>query len=151
MKPPKHQPTISIFNKPRRRARTIKEIRRRQLGDSYQSFTARLVYAFLNALLYGFGGLLIDLAVVVIRSILGIGSGDIFWLFTPTLVVLGAIIGFVIGKSSGADSVNALNSYETAHSTPYSDDNLVRHDVFRGVIYGIVIFAIIWLIMMLIT
>ncbi len=119
--------------------------------DEYQSFTERLVYALLNGLLYGFGGLVIDLAVVIIRSMLGIGSGDIFWLFTPTLFLLGVIIGFVVGKSSGADSISALNMSNTGHNKPYIDNYSIRHDVFRGIVFGIGIFAMIWLAMMLIA
>lgn len=148
MKPPNREPTPSILDKPRRPARSIKEIRRRQRGEDYQSVTERLVYALLNGLLYGFGGLIIDLAVVIIRSVLGIGSGNIFWLFTPALCLLGIIIGFVVGKSSGADSVGALYTSDTA---PYIDDYSIRHDVFRGVIFGIIIFAVIWLVMMIIA
>ena len=148
MKPPNREPTPSILDKPRRPARSIKEIRRRQRGEDYQSVTERLVYALLNGLLYGFGGLIIDLAVVIIRSVLDIGSGDIFWLFTPALCLLGIIIGFVVGKSSGADSVSSLYTSDTA---PYIDDYSIRHDVFRGVIFGIIIFAVIWLVMMIIA
>jgi hypothetical protein len=148
MKPPNRKPTPSILDKPRRPARSTKEIRRRQRGEDYQSVTERLVYALLNGLLYGFGGLIIDLAVVIIRSVLDIGSGDIFWLFTPALCLLGIIIGFVVGKSSGADSVGALHTSDTA---PYIDDYSIRHDVFRGVIFGIIIFAVIWLVMMIIA
>lgn len=151
MKPIKQKPKPSVFAKPRRPARSIKEIRRRRMGEEYQSFSERLVYALLNGALYGFGGLVIDLAIVVIRSVLGIGSGDIFWLFTPALCLLGIIIGFVVGKSSGADSVSALNLSDSAHSKPYSNDYSVRHDVFRGMVFGVVIFAIIWLVMMLVV
>lgn len=149
MKPVKPKP--SLFAQPRRPARSIKEIRRRRMGDEYQSFSERLVYALLNGALYGFGGLVIDLAVVVIRSVLGMGSGDIFWLFTPALCLLGIVIGFIVGKSSGADSVSALSLSDSAHNKPYIDDYSVRHDVFRGIIFGIVIFAAIWLVMMIVA
>ena len=63
--------------------------------------------------MYGVGGLLIDIAIVVIRSIAGIGNGDIFWFFTPFMLVVGAIMGFIVGKNAGAESVNALNINET--------------------------------------
>lgn len=138
------------LNRPRRPARSIREIRRRQLGKSYQSPLDRILYALLNALLYGFGGLLIDLAIVVIRSIAGMGNGDIFWLFTPFMLVLGALIGFIVGKSAGAESVDALNIDKTGNNN-YLSDHSIRHDIFRGLIIGIIIFAIIWLIMMLIV
>src|SRR5699024_2583167 len=93
MKAPDDKTALS--NRPRHPARSIREIRRRQLGKSYQSPFDRLLYALLNALLYGFGGLLIDLAIVVIRSIAGIGNGEIFWLFTPFMLDLGALTGFI--------------------------------------------------------
>ena len=146
MKAPDDKTALS--NRPRRPARSIREIRRRQLGKSYQSPFDRLLYALLNTLLYGFGGLLIDLAIVVIRSIAGIGNGEIFWLFTPFMLVLGALTGFIVGKSAGAESVNALNIDDTGNNH-YLNDHSIRHDIFRGLIIGIIIFAVIWLIMML--
>ena len=136
------------LNKVCRPARSIREIRRRQLGKSYQSPLARLLYALLNGLIYGVGGLLIDLAIVVIRSIAGIGNGEIFWLFTPFMFILGALMGFIVGKSAGAESVNALNINETGNNN-YLNDYSIRHDIFRGLIIGIIIFAVIWLVMML--
>ena len=136
------------LNRPRRPARSIREIRQRQLGKSYQSPIDRLLYALLNGLIYGVGGLLIDLAIVVIRSIAGIGSGEIFWLFTPFMLILGALMGFIVGKNAGAESVNALNIDETGDNA-YLSDYSIRHDIFRGLIIGIIIFAVIWLIMML--
>lgn len=139
----------ALFNRPRRPARSIREIRRRQLGKSYQSPLERLLYALLNGLMYGFGGLLIDLAIVVIRSLAGMGNGEIFWLFTPFMLVLGALIGFIVVKSAGAESVNALHNDETGNNNAYLNDYSIRHDVFRGIIIGIIIFAVIWLIMML--
>ena len=139
--------TVSL-NRPRRPARSIREIRQRQLGKSYQSPIDRLLYALLNSLIYGIGGLLIDLAIVVIRSIAGIGNGEIFWLFTPFMLILGALMGFIVGKNAGAESINALNIDETSNNT-YLSDYSIRHDIFRGLIIGIIIFAIIWLIMML--
>ena len=146
MKAPDDKTTLS--NRPRRPARSIREIRRRQLGKSYQSPLERLLYALLNGLMYGFGGLLIDLAIVIIRSIAGMGNGEIFWLFTPFMLILGALMGFIVGKSAGAESVNALNIDDTGNNR-YLSDHSVRHDVFRGLVIGIIIFAIIWLIMML--
>lgn len=146
MKAPDDKTALS--NRPRRPARSIREIRRRQLGKSYQSPFDRLLYALLNALLYGFGGLLIDLAIVVIRSIAGMGNGEIFWLFTPFMLVLGALTGLIVGKSAGAESVNALNIDDTSNNY-YLNDHSIRHDIFRGLIIGIIIFAVIWLIMML--
>ena len=146
MKAPDDKTVLS--NRPRRPARSIREIRRRQLGKSYQSPFDRLLYALLNALLYGFGGLLIDLAIVVIRSLAGMGNGEIFWLFTPFMLILGALMGFIVGKSAGAESVNALNIDDTDNNH-YLSDHSIRHDIFRGLIIGIIIFAIIWLIMML--
>lgn len=136
-------------SKTRRPARSIKEIRQRQLGKSYQSPFDRILYAILNGVMYGVGGLLIDLAIVVIRSIAGIGNGDVFWLFTPFMLVVGAIMGFIVGKNAGAESVNALNINETANHNAYLNDYSIRHDIFRGLIIGIIIFAIIWLVMML--
>ncbi|HCN16941.1 hypothetical protein ACQKEI_09330 [Psychrobacter namhaensis] len=138
-------------NKPRRPARSIREIRQRQLGNRYQSPLDRMLYALLNGVMYGFGGLLIDLAIVVIRSIVGIGNGEIFWLFTPFMLLLGALMGFSVGKSAGAESINALNIDETANNNNYLNNYSVRHDIFRGLIIGIIIFAIIWLVMMLMT
>ncbi|MCD6251144.1 MAG: hypothetical protein J7J29_02350 [Psychrobacter sp.] len=138
-------------NKPRRPARSIREIRQRQLGNRYQSPLDRMLYALLNGVMYGFGGLLIDLAIVVIRSIVGIGNGEIFWLFTPFMLLLGALMGFIVGKSAGAESINALNIDETANNNNYLNNYSVRHDIFRGLIIGIIIFAIIWLAMMLMT
>lgn len=146
MKAPDDKTALS--NRPRRPARSIREIRRRQLGKSYQSPFDRLLYALLNALLYGFGGLLIDLVIVVIRSIAGMGNGEIFWLFTPFMLILGALTGFIVGKSAGAESVNALNIDDTGNNH-YLNDHSIRHDIFRGLIIGIIIFAVIWLIMML--
>ena len=146
MKAPDDKTVLS--NRPRRPARSIREIRRRQLGKSYQSPLERLLYALLNGLMYGFGGLLIDLAIVVIRSIAGMGNGEIFWLFTPFMLVLGALTGFIVGKNAGAESVNALNIDDTGNNH-YLSDHSIRHDIFRGLIIGIIIFAIIWLIMML--
>lgn len=136
-------------SKTRRPARSIKEIRQRQLGKSYQSPFDRILYALLNGVMYGVGGLLIDLAIVVIRSIAGIGNGDVFWLFTPFMLVVGAIMGFIVGKNAGAESVNALNINATANHNAYLNDYSIRHDIFRGLIIGIIIFAIIWLVMML--
>lgn len=138
-------------HKPRRPARSIREIRQRQLGNRYQSPLDRMLYALLNGVMYGFGGLLIDLAIVVIRSIVGIGNGEIFWLFTPFMLLLGALMGFIVGKSAGAESINALNIDETANNNDYLNHYSVRHDIFRGLIIGIIIFAIIWLVMMLMT
>ncbi|WP_040642059.1 hypothetical protein [Psychrobacter aquaticus] len=136
-------------NRPRRPARSTREIRQRKSGNSDQSFLDRLMYALLNGLMYGVGGLLIDLAIVVIRSIFGHGNGDVFWLFTPFMLILGALMGFIVGKSAGAESVNALNINETSNQSAYLSDYSVRHDIFRGLVIGIVIFAIIWLVMML--
>ena len=146
MKAPDDKTALS--NRPRRPARSIREIRRRQLGKSYLSPLERLLYALLNGLMYGFGGLLIDLAIVVIRSIAGMGNGEIFWLFTPFMLILGALTGFIVGKSAGAESVNALNIDDTGNNH-YLSDHSIRHDIFRGLIIGIIIFAVIWLIMML--
>ena len=138
-----------LSRKPRRPARSIREIRQRQLGNSYQSTLDRTIYALLNGLMYGFGGLLIDMAIVVIRSIFGSGNGDIFWLFTPFMLILGALIGFIVGKSAGAESVNALSIDDATNNNAYLNDYSVRHDIFRGLVIGIIIFAIIWLVMML--
>ena len=140
----------SKVTKTHRPARSIKEIRQRQLGDAYQSPWDRLVYALLNGLMYGFGGLLIDVVIVVVRSIADIGNGEIFWLFAPFMLVLGVIIGLVVGKNAGAESVNALHIDETANHNPYLDDTSISHDIFRGLIVGIAIFAVIWLAMMFI-
>lgn len=142
-------PKTGTVNRPRRHARSIREIRQRQLGNHYKSPLDRMVYALLNGLMYGFGGLFIDLAIVVIRSIFGSGNGEIFWLFTPFMLVLGALMGFIVGKSAGAESIKALNIDETGHQNAYLNDYSVRHDIFRGLVIGIVIFAIIWLAMML--
>ena len=102
--------------------------------------------------MYGFGGLLIDLGIVVTRSVFGIGNGQILWLFTPFMLILGAIMGFIVGKSAGAESVNALSIDETTNNNAYLNDYSVSwHDIFRGLIIGIIIFAIIWLVMMLMT
>ena len=76
------------------------------------------------------------------------GNGEIFWLFTPFMLVLGALTGFIVGKSAGAESVNALNIDDT-NNNYYLNDHSIRHDIFRGLIIGIIIFAVIWLIMML--
>lgn len=141
----------NLPNRPRRLARSIRETKQRQSGNSDQSFSERLIHALLNGLMYGFGGLLIDLGIVVIRSVFGIGNGDIFWLFAPFMLILGALMGFIVGKSAGAESVNALNIDETTNNNAYLNDYSVRHDVFRGLMIGIVIFAIIWLVMMLMT
>lgn len=141
--------TANTRRKPRRPARSIREIRRRERGETYQSPMARLFYALLNGLLYGLGGLFIDLAIVVVRSVLGIGSGEIFWLFTPFLLILGAIIGFVIGKNAGGDSMDALTVGDSAGFQPNNHDFSMRHDIVRGLIIGVIIFAIIWLIMMI--
>lgn len=140
---------LNLSNRPRRPARSIREIRQRQSGNSNSSFLDRMIYALLNGLMYGVGGLLIDLAIVVIRSIFGLGNGEIFWLFTPFMLLLGALMGFIVGKSAGAESVNALNIDATGNNNAYLNDYSVRHDIFRGLIIGIIIFAIIWLIMML--
>lgn len=139
----------SRLNKPHRPARSIKEIKQRQLGDAYQSPLDRILYALLNGLMYGFGGLLIDLAIVVIRSVAGLGNGDIFWLFTPIMAILGVLLGLIVGKNAGAESVNALNIDQTNSPNAYRNDYSIRHDIFRGLIIGIIIFAIIWLVMML--
>lgn len=144
-------PKTNTSNRPRRPARSIKEIRQRQSGTSHQSLSERLTHALLNGLMYGFGGLLIDLAIVVIRSVLGMGNGEIFWLFTPFMLILGAIMGLIVGKSAGAESVNALHIDESNSNNAYLNDYSVRHDVFRGLVIGIIIFAIIWLVMMLMT
>ncbi|MGP5209422.1 hypothetical protein ACTXJ5_01385 [Psychrobacter alimentarius] len=144
-------PKTDLSKKPRRPARSIREIRQRQSGTSHQSLSERLTHALLNSLMYGFGGLLIDLGIVVIRSVFGIGNGQIFWLFTPFMLILGAIMGFIVGKSAGAESVNALSIDETTNDNAYLNDYSVRHDIFRGLIIGIIIFAIIWLVMMLMT
>lgn len=149
MKPPIGK--TSAVKRPRRPARSIKEIRKRQLGDAYQSPMDRLIYALLNGLMYGFVGLLIDISIVVIRSIMDIGNGQMLWLFAPFMLALGALIGLIFGKSAGADSVNALSSDDTDYHHPYIDDYAVRHDVFRGIAIGIVIFGLIWLIMMLVV
>ncbi|WP_201586385.1 hypothetical protein [Psychrobacter sp. HII-4] len=148
MKTPNPQSTTA--RRPRRPARSIKEIRRRQRGEDYQSPMALIFYALLTALLYGAGGLFIDLAIVVIRSLFNLGTGDIFWLFTPILLVLGAIIGFFVGKNAGAESVNALHNPQASNNA-YLDDYSIRHDIFRGLMIGIAIFAVIWLVMMLMT
>ena len=139
----------SRLNKSPRPARSIKEIRQRRLGDTYQSPLDRVFYALLNGLMYGFGGLLIDLAIVVIRSVAGLGNGEVFWLFTPFMLVLGVLIGLIVGKNAGAESVNALNVDQTTNPNAYLNDYSIRHDIFRGLIVGIIIFAIIWLVMML--
>ena len=140
-----------VAPKPRLPARSVREIRRRRLGKRYQSPMSRLFYALLNGLLYGFGGLIIDLAIVVIRSIMDIGSGDIFWLFTPFMALLGAIIGFIVGKNAGAESADALTSDDSEGYHPSDHDFSMRHDIIRGLFVGISIFAIIWLIMMLVV
>ncbi|MGP5406519.1 hypothetical protein ACTXLW_02785 [Psychrobacter celer] len=143
-------PQSITARRPRRPARSIKEIRQRQQGEDYQSPMARILYALLTALLYGAGGLFIDLAIVVIRSLFNLGTGDIFWLFTPILLVLGAIIGFFVGKNAGAESVNALHNQQAGNNA-YLNDYSIRHDIFRGLMIGIAIFAAIWLVMMLMT
>ena len=137
----------SQINKVHRPARSIKEIRQRQLGDAYQSPWDRLIHALLNGLMYGFGGLLIDVVIVVVRSIADIGN---FGFFTPFMLVLGVIIGLVVGKNAGAESVNALHIDETANHNPYLDDTSISHDIFAVLIVGIAIFAVIWLAMMFI-
>ena len=139
----------SLPNRPHRPARSIREIRQRRLGEAYQSPLDRVFYALLNGLMYGFGGLLIDLAIVVIRSVADLGNGEIFWLFTPFMLVLGVLIGFIVGKNAGAESVNALNVDQTTNPNAYLNDYSIRHDIFRGLIIGIIIFAVIWLVMML--
>ncbi len=137
----------SLRQRHRLPARSIKEIRRRQLGDTYQSPLERIVYALLNGLLYGFVGLFIDLSIVVIRSLFNVGSGEVFWLFTPFMLLLGIIIGFITGKNAGADGMDALPIEMSSHLN-HIDDYSIRHDIFRGLGTGIFIFAIIWLIMM---
>ena len=144
MKPP----TDKTFKKNRRPARSIKEIRRRQLGEAYLSPLDRLVYALLSGLMYGFVGLVIDITIVIIRSILDIGHGEMLWLFAPFLLLLGALIGLIFGKNVGADSVNALNSDPMEH--PYIDAYTVRHDIFRGIVIGVILFGLIWLTMLLV-
>ena len=129
--------------------RSVREIRQRRSGNRYQSPLNRIVYALLSSLMYGFIGLVIDLAIVIIRSLANVGNGEVFWLFAPFMLVLGAIIGFITGKNAGANSMEALPIKQGNHLA-HNDDYSVRHDVFRGLGIGIVIFPIIWLIMMLI-
>lgn len=136
------------FARPRRPARSIREIRQRQLGDAYQSPLDRLFYAMLNGLLYAIGGVLIDFTTVIVRSLLNAGNGEVFWLFTPFMLVLGTVIGFVVGKNAGAISMDALPASNDNHLT-YIDDHSVSHDVFRGLGIGIIVFAILWLVMLL--
>ncbi|MEN6668824.1 hypothetical protein AAJP47_00435 [Psychrobacter sp. B38] len=142
-----HKPNPS--NRPRRPTRSIRAIRQRPSDNDEQSLFSRMIYALLNGLLYGIGGLLLDLTIVVIRSIFDLGNGEIFWLFTPFLFLLGALMGFIVGKSAGAESVNALNIDEAGNNNPYLNDHSTRHSIFRGLVIGIAIFAIIWLVMML--
>lgn len=131
------------FGRPRRPARSIREIRQRQRGDAYQSPLDRLFYALLSGLMYGVGGLIIDFTIVIVRSLLNVGNGEVFWLFTPFMLILGIIIGFMAGKNAGAISMDALPAGRENHLN-HIDDNSIIHDVFRGLGFGIAIFAVLW-------
>lgn len=136
---------LSSSDQPQRRpARSIREIRRRRQGENYQSLSDRLFYGFLNALMLGFIGMLIDLGVTLIRSLLDMGDGSVLWLFAPILLVIGFLIGLFAGKKAGEDSMEMASITDDG----FYESSTISSDVFRGLGFGILLFAIIWIIMM---
>ena len=154
---PDPKPNAKLSNKanqklnarPRRPARSVREIRRRQRleaeGEHYHSLGDRLFYAVLTGLMYGAVGVVLDWIIALVRAMLDVGNGDVFWLFAPFLLVLGALIGFFDGKFASSDSMEAF----TAEPDPKYDDLSIRHDIFRGLGIGIFLFALMWLVMMI--
>lgn len=130
--------------KPKRLARSVKEIRRRQLGDEYQSIFDRCFYMVLSGLLFGVLGLLLDGVISVVCAIFSLSNGDMIWLFTPLLIIFGAITGLYFGKRSGAMAMEMFFIRPKRQ-----DDDTITPEIFRGVGIAILIFAFILLFMML--
>lgn len=65
--------------------------------DTPASLGSRLVTGLLVTSLYAGVGLVIDIAINVVQSLYGIGTGKIDWLFLPILAVLGLIFGLLFG------------------------------------------------------
>ena len=74
--------------------------------------------------MYGAVGVVLDWIIALVRAMLDVGNGDVFWLFAPFLLVLGALIGFFDGKFASSDSMEAF----TAEPDPKYDDLSIRHE-----------------------
>lgn len=112
--------------------------------DEPVSFGNRLMTAVMITLLYALIGLLIDVAINVVQSLSGIGTGKTDWLFLPILAVLGVVFGLLFG-SKALDIVFA----------PFRDrdddtgEDLFTAGILRAIGLALAIGVFGWLVMMM--
>ena len=140
-------------DRPRRPAKSPKEIRRRRHYDALNKdknripAIERLFYAFITGLLFSLAGVILDLFITLIRSMLNSGDGSVFWLFAPLLLVLGALIGGFSGRLAGADSMDMIGAKPNNHL----DEVSIKYDIMRGIGIGILLFGVIWLLLLVLS
>lgn len=140
-------------DRPRRPAKTPEQIRRRRKFDAIYAEKSRIplheriLYAFITSLLFGLAGVLIDLLITLARSIIGSGDGSVFWLFTPLLLVIGALIGAFSSSHAGADGMTMVG----ASLDPHLDEISIKYEILRGLGIGIFLFALIWLLLLILA
>lgn len=134
-------------NTPKRPARSIKEIQRRRLSRHNLPWYDRLLYALLNGFFLALVGMMTDIGFTVIRSFFST-DGQIYWFFAPVMAAIGAMLGAFFGKHSGAKTTQMFPS---SHDIDIDDIGAspLGSDVIRGIGIGLLAFAIIWLLVLL--
>lgn len=113
--------------------------------DASVSIFDRLLYALMTGLGLGFVGLLIDLLVTILRSIMGMGNGNMIWLFTPVMALMGMVFGFISGREAGSDGMQLINF----SGKEASNNASLSGEFYRGVGVAIFIASLAWIAMML--
>lgn len=109
----------------------------------------RMIYALLTAIIFSLIGILSDLLIALVRSLINYELCSIFWIFTPLLLVVGAIIGACSGNLAGINWLDGLNTKQ--NKTLLLNKQAIRHDIFRVLTAGLFLLGLIWVVSSLLS
>ena len=106
------------------------------------SLVERLFYGLLTGVIFCLTGVLLDVLIHLIYSNPHHPQSQIFWIFTPLLLVAGAFAGAFVANLSAI----AL-FYKIGQQNTLSKDFSIRHDVFRVLGIGLILLVLIYLLL----
>lgn len=106
----------------------------------------RLFFGFIAGLIGMLIGGFFDGLITLMRSLMNIGDGQLLWLFSPLLAILGLILGLVFASRSGEVFVNMFNLFSRQR---VQGDIGIASDIMRGIGLATVICVICWFVVVL--
>ncbi len=117
--------------------------------DEESSLFDRLFFGILMAFVFSMIGFILDGLITVVRSVAGHGNGSLVWMFTPIFMIVGMFVGVLSGRNAGANAIDFINIGHSANTRV--DDPSIAHDILRGIGIAIAIFAVIWIVLMIVS